>query len=137
VLAPGLLDDLPPHPRIVEIGVGGRFDLAEHLLGAIDEVDLLLVDVNPDALDSAPEPARAAVDDVTQPRLPLYRDADLIVARRCPAELQPPIARLARGVFAILAVQALKDEWADWPGPPPREFSGENGTWRVVEPIDR
>lgn len=129
-----VLDALPPGPHVVEIGVGSRFEAARALLERFPEAHLVLTDVDPDALEGAPEAANATVDDVTSPRLPLYRGADLIYARRCPAELQPPIARLAANVGAVVALHALKDEWAHLPGElgEVRTVSDGEDAWRVV-----
>lgn len=105
-----IIQALPPAPKIVEVGVGGRFDLLEALGQALPEADLWAVDVDPAALEGAPEGLKARVDDVREPGS-AYRGADLLVARRPPAELQPAIARRAREQGAALAIRALKDEW--------------------------
>jgi uncharacterized UPF0146 family protein len=134
VTATPIIASVSPQAYVVEVGVGARFGFAERLLDEHRGVDVLLVDVNEAALEGAPDRARTAVDDVTRPRLSLYRGAEWILARRCPAELQPALARLARRVDACLAVRALKDEWAPLPvGITLDPVEGASG-WRVWRP---
>lgn len=104
---------LAPSARVVEIGVGGRFAALEALLAERSDVQAVAIDVDPTALEGAPEGLETHVDDVHEPTFSLYRGADLVFAQRPPVELQPAIARLARSVDADLALRALKDEWAD------------------------
>lgn len=111
-----VLEALCPQPRIVEVGVGGRFDLLEALAQRLPGARLVAVDIDPERLQGVPSAIEAHVDDVHEPRILLYRAADLIVARRPPVELQPAVARLARSTGAALALRALKDEWADLTG---------------------
>jgi uncharacterized UPF0146 family protein len=131
VLPAVVVDRLPPEPRVVEVGVGGRFDALRELAERRPQARLVAVDVDPAGLEGAPAGVETHVDDVHEPRASIYRGVDLVFARRPPAELQPAIARLARAHGADLALRALKDEWADLtgilgePAIPP-----EAGAWR-------
>lgn len=108
-----VVDELAPQATVVEVGVGGRFSTLAALGEARPDVRRIAVDVDEAALSPAPEGVQTHVDDVHDPRVSLYRDAELVFARRPPAELQPAIARLARALDASLALRALANEWAD------------------------
>jgi uncharacterized UPF0146 family protein len=140
VLPAAILASLPPAPRVVEIGVGGRFDLLATMAKRFPTAHLVAVDVDPHALEGAPRDVHAHVDDVHDPHRALYRGADLLVARRPPVELQLAIARLARTHEAGLAMAALKDEWADLADElEPPQIPDDAGSWRWWPPrsVDR
>lgn len=127
-----LLEALPPNARVVEVGVGGRFDVLEALSHRREDLELVATDVRAGALEGAPGTVETHVDDVFEPRTSIYEGAKLVYAVRCPAELQPPLARLAGSVGAQLAVRALKDEWADVDDllGPHRILSTSQASWR-------
>lgn len=139
-----IVEALPPHPHVVEVGVGGRFDLLEALGEVLPGARRIAVDVDPAAVEGAPEGVAGHVHDVRGPGQAPYHGVDLVVARRPPVELQPAIARRARRHGAALAMRALKDEWADldaivgkprilggaepwrwWPAPEPGSPAGQ------------
>lgn len=127
-----VVEALPPAPKVVEVGVGGRFELLEALGRALPESDLRAVDVDREAVEDPPSGVQAHVDDVHEPTHSLYRGVDLVVAQRPPVELQPAIARLAAARKASLAIRALKDEWADLePIVGPHEPLDVAGPWRL------
>lgn len=130
-----VVDDLPPGALVVEIGVGGRFNVLEALASARPDLRLVATDVNQAALDGAPEVVGTHVDDVWRPDEALYDGAALIFAVRCPAELQVPTARLAARVGARLALRAFKDEWADVDRVMGQHtlISTPQGAWRIWE----
>jgi uncharacterized UPF0146 family protein len=113
VLPDAVIEALAPSALVVEVGVGGRFDLLAALAQRRPDLRLVAVDRDPEALADPPSGVHAHVDDVHDPTVSPYREAELVLARRPPAELQPAIARLARRLEADLALRALKDEWAD------------------------
>lgn len=88
--------------RIVEVGVGGftvvAFTLKEHL-----NLDIVMTDIKPYA--------NITVDDITDPDLEIYRDADLIYSIRPPEELQQHIIRVAEYVGADLIIKPLSSEF--------------------------
>lgn len=79
--------------RVVEVGVGRRPGVAATL--AERGVDVTATDVRD---RSIPEGVRFVRDDVTDPDLAVYRDADAVYARHCPPELQRPARDVARAV---------------------------------------
>lgn len=137
VLPARLLEALDPAARVVEVGVGGRFDVLETLLERRPDLDLVATDVHEAALEGAPAGVATHVDDVVSPRVGIYEGAGLLYAVRCPAELQVPLARLADRVGARLAIRALKDEWADVDRVlGPHELASPEGVaWRIWPPV--
>jgi uncharacterized UPF0146 family protein len=113
VLPDAVIEALAPSALVVEVGVGGRFDLLAALAQRRPDLRLVAVDRDPEALADPPSGVHVHVDDVHDPTVSPYGEAELVLARRPPAELQPAIARLARRLEAGLALRALKDEWAD------------------------
>lgn len=88
--------------RIVEVGVGGftlvAFTLKEHL-----NLDIIMTDIKPYA--------KVTVDDITDPDMDIYKNADLIYSIRPPEELQPHIIRVAEFVRADLIIKPLSTEF--------------------------
>ncbi|MEF8887511.1 MAG: UPF0146 family protein [Haloarculaceae archaeon] len=78
---------------VVEVGVGRRPGVAAAL--AERGVDVTATDLRD---RSTPEGVRFVRDDVTDPDLAVYRDADAVYARHCPPELQRPARDAARAV---------------------------------------
>ncbi len=129
---------LPRDATVLEVGVGGRFTLLEALHETRPDLQLVATDVRPAALEGAPEPVRTFVDDVWEPEVASYDAVDLIVSVRCPAEMQPPLARLASTVDARLALAPIKDEWAHLDRTlGPHQILQEDGTaWRIWPPLE-
>lgn len=136
MLPPRLIDRLPAEARVVEVGVGGRFEALEALAERLPGAQLVATDVHEAALQGAPEGVETVVDDVADPDPRIYEGADLLYAIRCPAELQIPLARVADRVGAHLALRAFKDEWADVDRilGPHELVSTPTGAWRLFEP---
>ncbi len=139
VLPPRLVEHASPGALIVEIGVGKRFDALNAIHRQRDDLALRAVDVNQQALQGAPDSVETAIDDVWDPHRPLYENAHLLYAVRCPSELQPPLARLAKHVEAPLALHVVKDEWAHI-----APILGDHillrhkgHAWRVHDPFER
>lgn len=112
VLPAALVEALPCGARVVEVGVGGRFDVLEALRRARPDLTLVAVDRAPGTLEGAPGYVEARVADALDPDPGLYADAALVLATRPPADLQPALARLARSAGADLAVSPLGTELA-------------------------
>lgn len=110
VLPARVVDVLPEGTFVVEVGVGARWDTITRLSRHRPDLRLLATDIRSEALQGAPTGVQTVQDDVFDPDPAVYTGAGLLYAVRCPAELQPPLARLARSVGATLAVRALKDE---------------------------
>jgi hypothetical protein len=79
----------------VEVGVGGRPDLAAALVERGCRVTATDVVDRP-----TPSGVRFVRDDVTDPDRSVYAGADAVYMRRCPPELQRPLADVARSVGA-------------------------------------
>ena len=81
--------------KIIEIGVGFNFKAALKLkeLG----FEILVVDWNPKAVKRARElELDAVVDDIFNPKLGIYKDADAIYSIRPTPEMMPYLVKLAR-----------------------------------------
>lgn len=97
--------------RIVEIGVGRHFVVAERLGTALPATEILATDKNRRNLRRVdPGRVRAVVDDVLFPTMKLYEDAALLYSIRPPLELIPAMERLAAAVGADLLVVPTADE---------------------------
>lgn len=134
MLPPRILAKLPEGARVVEVGLGGRWTTMEALAEARPDLELVATDVHEERLAEPPHGVETVLDDAFEPDVELYEGARLIYAVRVPAELQPPLARLAKQVGANLALLALKDEWADLQGTlgrPTLYASPDGRTWRV------
>ena len=90
-----LVDRLTRYDELVEVGVGSRSDIAATLAERGCRVTAT------DIYDRAvPAPVRFVRDDVTDPDISLYADADVIYALNCPPELQRPLAETAAAAGA-------------------------------------
>jgi len=84
-----------PKGKIVELGIGFQFKVALRLkeLG----YDVLAVDWNPGSVKKAKELGINAVrDDLFNPRLELYRNANALYSVRPPPEIVRPILNLGK-----------------------------------------
>ena len=97
-----ILELLVDYDRVVEVGIGRDTALAAALVErgvSVTATDLYERTV--------PAGVTFVVDDVTDPDYEIYADADAIVARRLPPELQRPAADVAREVDADLYFTTL------------------------------
>jgi len=85
-----LADRLAQYAAVVEIGVGRRPDLAAAL--ADRGAAVTATDIEP---RETPPEVTFVRDDVTDPTVAVYADAEALVARNLPPELQRPAAELA------------------------------------------
>ncbi|WP_295116035.1 UPF0146 family protein [uncultured Methanobrevibacter sp.] len=93
--------------RIVEVAVG-KFDRISQMLEEKDNITLIKTDILPDN-DSVIK------DDITNPNMELYRDADIIYSIRPPSELQPHLVELKRKTNAMLIIKPLTGEELNTP----------------------
>lgn len=105
VTAPTLTEWLAQYDRLVEIGIGTRPAVAAAL--ACDGRSVTATDVRS---VQPPPGVRFVIDDVTAPRPEIYADADVLYARRLPAELQRPVTELAARVGAAACFTTLGGE---------------------------
>jgi len=90
-----LVKRLSAADSVVEIGVGNRPGVAAGL--AERGVDVTATDIRE---RSVPDGVTFVRDDVTEPELSVYQEADIVFARNLPPELHRPVRDLARRVDA-------------------------------------
>ena len=97
--------------KIVEIGVGYYFKVAKVLKEYDNRIDLTVVDINRDAIDKAKrEGLNALIDDIFNPKLDLYKYANLIYSIRPPRDLQPFILKISKKHNVPLIIKPLYGE---------------------------
>lgn len=103
----GLIDHLTSNysERAVEVGVGRRPETAEAL--ASRGFRVVCTDVEP---RDTPEDVEFQVDDVRDPDMDLYREAEVVYSIRPPYEVHGALAELAATVGADLVVVPLGNE---------------------------
>ncbi|UCG13793.1 MAG: hypothetical protein JSU72_04800 [Deltaproteobacteria bacterium] len=94
------------YQRVVEIGIGSYPKVALALKAR--GLSVVATDIQPQAVGLPVQ-----LDDVTAPRLDLYRDAQVIYAVRPPPELVPALKRLAHRLAINLVVKPLAAEPVD------------------------
>lgn len=88
-----LVDHLSQYRHLVEVGIGNRTAIAAGLVERGCSV------VATDIVDrSVPDGIQFVRDDITEPDLSIYQDADLLYALRCPPELHRPLCRVGAQV---------------------------------------
>ncbi|WP_436927954.1 UPF0146 family protein [Halosimplex amylolyticum] len=97
-----LVDRFAAFDAAVEVGVGRRTVVAEALADA--GTDVVATDLH---AQSVPDGVRFVRDDVTDPDLSVYADADLLYALNLPPELHRPTLAVAREAGATFAFTTL------------------------------
>lgn len=100
-------------PKIVEVGVGRFCKVAVELKKRLPQVEIIITDISADAVEEAKHTCptlKVAQDDVTNPNITLYKNADLIYSIRAPPELWPALAELAKQVDSDLIIRPLPQE---------------------------
>ena len=87
---------------IVEIGAG-KFQTISKYLSENENIDIIMTDINP-----ANE--NIIKDDVFNPNMNIYKDADILFSIRPPAELQEAIMKIRDDVDATLIIKPLFNE---------------------------
>ena len=88
--------------KIVEIGAG-KFQTISKNLSENENIDIIMTDINP-----ANE--NIIKDDVFNPNMNIYKDADILFSIRPPAELQEAIMKIRDDVNATLIIKPLFNE---------------------------
>lgn len=88
--------------KIVEIGVG-RFQRISQDLSENENIELIMTDINP-----ANE--NIIKDDVFNPDMSIYNNADILFSIRPPAEIQEAIMKIRDNVDATLIIKPLFNE---------------------------
>jgi hypothetical protein len=92
--------------RVVEVGIGSYPGVAR----ALQDRGLTVTATD---IDPRTEEVPVVRDDLWEPRLEVYRDAQAIYAIRPPPELLPPLKELARRLAVDLIVKPLAGEPCD------------------------
>ena len=88
--------------KIVEIGAG-KFQTISKNLSENENIDIIMTDIDP-----ANE--NIIKDDVFNPNMNIYKDADILFSIRPPAELQEAIMKIRDEVDATLIIKPLFNE---------------------------
>ncbi|AMK15818.1 UPF0146 family protein [Methanobrevibacter olleyae] len=88
--------------KIVEIGVG-KFQTISKNLSKNDNIDLIMTDIDPDN-------ENITKDDVFNPNMNIYKNADILFSIRPPAELQEAIMKIRDKINATLIIKPLFNE---------------------------
>ena len=88
--------------KIVEIGAG-KFQTISKNLSENENIDIIMTDIDP-----ANE--NIIKDDVFNPNMNIYKDADILFSIRPPAELQEAIMKIRDDVDATLIIKPLFNE---------------------------
>ncbi|MFP9060163.1 UPF0146 family protein [Natrialbaceae archaeon A-chndr2] len=120
-----LVDALSSANHLVEIGIGRRTDVAEGL--ADRGCRVVATDISP---QDVPDTVTFVEDDVLEPSLEVYTDADTLYALNLPPELHRPVWDLAREVDAEFRFTTLG---GDSPLVPVRRLSLPRETLFVAE----
>ncbi|WP_440763376.1 UPF0146 family protein [Natronorubrum sp. DTA7] len=119
-----LLETLSEYERVVEVGIGRRTDVAAAL--ANRGVDVTATDIHG---RESPETVRFVRDDIVDPDLERYADADAIYALNLPPELHRPTLEVAREVGADFLFTTLG---GDQPAVPVERRTVDAGTLYVA-----
>ena len=88
--------------KIVEIAVG-KFDAVYQYLKRNENIEIIKTDISPND-------GEVIKDDITNPNLELYKNADIIYSIRPPSELQPHIEKLSQKVNGTFIIKPLCNE---------------------------
>ncbi len=91
--------------KIIEVGVGSRSEVLE---GLDRELDAQVI-----GTDVKPDDPKIVADDITNPDLIIYENADLIYSLRLPIELHPYIEKVANIAGSDLIIKPLSTEYVD------------------------
>ncbi|HIJ12283.1 MAG TPA: hypothetical protein HA275_00930 [Halobacteriales archaeon] len=104
-----LLSILRPFKRLVEVGIGSRFDVAHSLSENRIIVATDIHQCNP------PDGVQFVLDDICDPLLDLYSKADIIYALNLPPELHQPTLNVALQVKSKFLFTTLGNDFPEIP----------------------
>lgn len=97
--------------KIIELGIGFSPQTAIKLSQLLPKAEIIVVDRNPEALKrSGSYGLKAVQDDLFNPKLEIYRSADLLYSIHPPLELIEPMKNLAEKVKAPLLIKPLSED---------------------------
>ncbi len=91
--------------KIVEVGVGSRSEVLEELDKELN-AQVIGTDIKSSDL-------KILVDDITNPSLEIYKDAELIYTLRLPIELHPYAEEVAKRAGSDLIIKPLSTEYVN------------------------
>jgi len=98
-------------PKIIEVGVGSRIDIAEKIKKALPLAEVLVTDKDEAWVrQHMTSQIRAVADDVRFPQTPIYENASLLYSIHPPFEIVEPMVLLTRRIKADLLVVPRSDE---------------------------
>ncbi|EMA49379.1 hypothetical protein C448_01814 [Halococcus morrhuae DSM 1307] len=103
--ADALADRLADFASPVEVGIGARTDVAARLA---DDTPVTATDVRP---CTVPDDVTFVQDDITDPTMDVYADADALYALNLPRELHRPTRAVARTIGAVFRFTTLGGEF--------------------------
>jgi uncharacterized UPF0146 family protein len=104
-LAAALADRLVRFDALIEVGIGARTDVAARLA---NRATVTATDVRP---YTVPDDVAFVRDDITDPTMDVYADADALYALNLPRELHRPTRAVARSVGAAFQFTTLGGEF--------------------------
>ncbi|WP_456472252.1 UPF0146 family protein [Methanocaldococcus sp.] len=109
VIAEYILNNCEKDYKVFEVGVGFNYNVA---LILNKYLDVVVVDINKKAIDRAKALGlRGYVDDIFNPKLDYYSEANLIYSIRPPLEMYSSLYKLAKIVNAKLIIRPLTTEF--------------------------
>jgi len=110
-----IIENYRSAPRIVEVGVGHRIDVAKMLKQRLPSTEILVTDKD----ESWPRlhsrvHVKGVADDVMSPHLPLYEHSSLIYSLHPPLEVVPGLERLSKKIGADLLIVPISDEQGEF-----------------------
>lgn len=121
-------ENYPDAKKIVEIGAGHRIDVAVDVKTRLPNTEVVVTDKDESWIRKhRTRKVKAVVDDVTNPKLPVYEGAGLVYSLQPPVELIPSLMSLSHRVGADLLVVPVMDEQEVFQG----------GGWRRVTRMGR
>lgn len=93
--------------KIVEIGVGRTDQVIKKLKKDLPDCKLIATDIRS---VSVPEGVEFRKDNVTEPKLEIYQNSDLIFSIRAPPELYTPLLKLTKEVKSDLLIKPVSSE---------------------------
>lgn len=88
--------------KIVEVGVGREFSILRELRKKLRNAQIIATDVAGRGV---------IIDDITEPDISIYENAELIYSIRPPPELYPHLESIARRVGADLIIRSLSSDF--------------------------
>ncbi len=120
-IAKWIAENYPNAKKIIEVGIGKTSYTMDKLKEFLSQTTLIATDSRK---VSVPKGIKFKLDDITNPDMSIYQNADLIYSLRIPPELYPPIFELAEQTNSDVLVKPVSSEEA----PPKGKLINYSGT---------